>query len=364
MGEQLKVQTLYDVAEEDGKNLVWTDVYVSGTEGASGVYATRRMTWTQLLAYVNSNISAIVGSGTLNYVPRFTPDGATIGNSTIQDDGTTIGIGVTPSSIVQMKVSSGLEYAIQGTTNKATGSPNGVLGTATGASDSSYGVVGQSSNTNVLSVGVYGYASATNDNYGLQGVSTGGTLNVGTLGSATGVTGVNVGLYGEASNGSSNFCAKLVDGTEGMGKFLNCYDNNGYAHWADLTASDISSFVGLPCEIQLAVSDETTALTTGTGKLTFRMPHAMTLTEVRASLTTAQTSGGILTVDINKNGSTIFIANWLTIDNGEKTSVTALDQPIINVSSLADDDEITIDIDQIGSGDATGLKILLKGTRA
>jgi hypothetical protein len=115
-------------------------------------------------------------------------------------------------------------------------------------------------------------------------------------------------------------------------------------------------------EIQLAASDETTALTTGTAKMTFRMPHAMTLTSVRASLTTAQASGSIFTVDINQSGSSV-LGTKLTIDNTEKTSVTAATPATITTSALTDDSEITIDIDQIGNGTATGLKITLIGTR-
>ena len=115
-------------------------------------------------------------------------------------------------------------------------------------------------------------------------------------------------------------------------------------------------------EIQLAASDETTALTTGTAKVTFRMPHAMTLTGVRASLTTAQASGSIFTVDINQGGSSV-LGTKLTIDNTEKTSVTAATPATITTSALTDDSEITIDIDQIGNGTATGLKITLIGTR-
>jgi hypothetical protein len=115
-------------------------------------------------------------------------------------------------------------------------------------------------------------------------------------------------------------------------------------------------------EIQLAASDETTALTTGTAKVTFRMPHAMTLTSVRASLTTAQASGSIFTVDINQGGSSV-LGTKLTIDNTEKTSVTAATPATITTSALTDDAEITIDIDQIGNGSATGLKITLIGTR-
>jgi hypothetical protein len=113
--------------------------------------------------------------------------------------------------------------------------------------------------------------------------------------------------------------------------------------------------------IQVAASDENTILTTGTGKITFRMPHAMTLTAVRASLTTAQTSGSIFTVDINEAGTTI-LSTKLTIDNTEKTSTTAATAAVISDTALADDAEITVDIDQVGDGTATGLKITLIGT--
>lgn len=112
--------------------------------------------------------------------------------------------------------------------------------------------------------------------------------------------------------------------------------------------------------IIIACSDETTNLTTGTAKVTFRMPYAFTLTGVRASLTTAQAAGSIFTVDINEAGSTI-LSTKLTIDNGEKTSTTAATPPVISDSSLADDAEITIDIDQVGTPLAKGLKVTLIG---
>jgi hypothetical protein len=120
--------------------------------------------------------------------------------------------------------------------------------------------------------------------------------------------------------------------------------------------------VSIPIEIQSAASDETTALTTGTAKVTFRAPSAFTLTGVRASLTTAQASGSIFTVDINQNGTSV-LSTKLTIDNTEKTSVTAATPPVISTSAITDDAEITIDIDQIGNGTAKGLKITLIGTR-
>jgi hypothetical protein len=115
-------------------------------------------------------------------------------------------------------------------------------------------------------------------------------------------------------------------------------------------------------EIQAACSDETTAITAGTTKVTFRLPCAFILTAVRASLSTAQTSGNIFTVDINLSGASV-LGTKLTIDNTEKTSVTATTPATLVTTSMTDDGEITIDIDQIGDGTAKGLKITLIGTR-
>lgn len=110
----------------------------------------------------------------------------------------------------------------------------------------------------------------------------------------------------------------------------------------------------------VAVSDESTAITTGTAKLTFRMPFAMTLTSVRASLTTASSSGAPA-IDVNDGGVSIF-STTLTIDASEKTSTTATTPAVLSDTSLADDAEITIDIDTAGTG-ATGLKVTFIGTR-
>lgn len=118
-------------------------------------------------------------------------------------------------------------------------------------------------------------------------------------------------------------------------------------------------------EKQVAVSDETTALTTGTAKLTFRMPCAMKVTAIRASVTTAPTGADLL-IGVNTSGGSIIndaIAP-LRIDATEKTSVTAANQPQITTSTLNDDEEMTIDIDQVGSTVAgAGLKVTLIGYR-
>lgn len=120
------------------------------------------------------------------------------------------------------------------------------------------------------------------------------------------------------------------------------------------SGSGVQSFI-------LACSDETSNLTTGAAKITFRLPYAFTLTEVRASVTTAPT-GAAISIDINEGGVSI-LSTALTIDSTEKTSATAATPAIISDSALADDAEITIDIDQIGSTIAgAGLKVALIGT--
>lgn len=112
--------------------------------------------------------------------------------------------------------------------------------------------------------------------------------------------------------------------------------------------------------IIIACSDETTAITTGTAKVTFRMPYAFTLTAVRASVSDAPT-GSTIIIDINESGSTI-LSTKLSIDASEKTSTTAASAAVISDSSLADDAEITIDFDQVGSTNAgKGVKVYLIG---
>jgi hypothetical protein len=152
--------------------------------------------------------------------------------------------------------------------------------------------------------------------------------------------------------------------------FINIVE--GMSFWISdenklLVATSGSTFnevtAGNPTEsIIIACSDESTAITTGTAKVTFRMPYAFTLTAVRASVTTAPTGSTIL-IDINEGGSTI-LSTKLMIDASERTSTTAATPAVISDSSLADDAEMTIDFDQVGSTIAgAGVKVYLIGAR-
>jgi len=120
--------------------------------------------------------------------------------------------------------------------------------------------------------------------------------------------------------------------------------------------TQLDSKAGSAIPYTFAISDEVTTLTTGTAKVTWRTPFACTVSAVRASLNTASTSG-TPTFDINENGVSI-LSTKLTIDANEKTSTTAATPAVISDSSLADDAEITFDIDVAGTG-ANGAKITL-----
>jgi hypothetical protein len=140
----------------------------------------------------------------------------------------------------------------------------------------------------------------------------------------------------------------------------------GASDWTDLALgtsgksvlSDGTDVVwGYPSEVRIiAIGDETTAITTGTAKVTFRAPYACNVLAVRASLATVSSSG-TPTFDINEDGTTI-LSTKLTIDVSEKTSTTAAVAAVISDAALADDAEITIDIDVAGTG-AAGAKVAL-----
>lgn len=166
----------------------------------------------------------------------------------------------------------------------------------------------------------------------------------------------------DLADGINNCMAK--DGTNAATAALNM---GGFrvTNVADGINGDHAANLSQLCHyLLLAVGDETTALTTGTEKYTVRLPYAISISSVKASLSTGQTSGSLVTVDINQTAGiahTSILSTAITIDNGERTSLTAVTQPVIDTSALLLDTEITIDIDQVGDGTAKGLKVYLIG---
>lgn len=131
--------------------------------------------------------------------------------------------------------------------------------------------------------------------------------------------------------------------------------------WTSLTLTDNLVINGTQLRAiethGIALSDETTTITTGTNKATFSLPYAFTVTAVYATLNTISSSGTV-TVDINEAGTTI-LSTKLTLFNKNSALATPA---VISDASIAANAEIGFDIDVAGTG-AKGLKVFIQGYR-
>jgi hypothetical protein len=123
---------------------------------------------------------------------------------------------------------------------------------------------------------------------------------------------------------------------------------------------------GLPIEIGIACSDETTALTTGDNNATFMIPEAMTLTKVKASLGSAESDASGMDIDVRYHatdptaaGVTVFSTADLNIASMEYYGT----EESLAVTALAENSFISVDINGPITPDSKGLKIWLIGTR-
>jgi hypothetical protein len=205
------------------KSILHTDDYSvqlqDGTEGIGKVLtcitADGKANWV-------TPSGGIAGSGTNNYIARWTPDGTTLGTGLIRDNGSNVGINAVPTANFTFRAVSNTDaYAITGINNNTTTESTGVYGVANGIS---------------LSI-----------NYGsLMQASGSTTLNIGSKAEAIQATaGTNIGLYGVALLGSSNYAAQFSDGTQGIGKVLTCVTADGKANWNKVTDTYTTGATGI-----------------------------------------------------------------------------------------------------------------------
>jgi hypothetical protein len=112
--------------------------------------------------------------------------------------------------------------------------------------------------------------------------------------------------------------------------------------------------------LMVAMSDETTSLTTGTGIVTFRAPETMYIISAKASVNSNSTSGNV-TVDVcHQNSASIFsniFTGKLKIDPNYPTSNGA-SFASDGLRTFAEDELVRMDIVNAGTG-AKALKVIL-----
>jgi len=203
------------------------------------------------------------------------------------------------------------------------------------------------------SAGAVNTAGGNGTSFAATGIGTGGggggsstTGNAGNGGDG-GNYGAGGGGGGAATDGVGNSGAGGT-GTQGQA-IIRTYRGN-----VGMTATQV---------IAVSVGDEATAITVGTDKIKFRIPfvNGFKLNGIGASLTTAQASGTIFTVNVKEAGVSI-LSTKITIDNTETMSLSgAATPPVLSDTTLAPFAEMSVDVDQIGNGTAKGLKLYLLG---
>lgn len=111
------------------------------------------------------------------------------------------------------------------------------------------------------------------------------------------------------------------------------YLGNIIAPSVTIGSAPVATFEGITNRIILALSDMTTALTTGTNRNYWIPKDACTVKYVRANVATVSSSG-LPTFDILE-GATSILSTLITIDANERSSDTAATPPVISDSAIA-----------------------------
>jgi hypothetical protein len=210
-----------------------TDVYVTGGTYSSGSATFINNTGGTFSVTGFSTGSTInIGSGTINYLPKWTGSTA-LGDSLIRDDGTNIGVNTAPSSTGKVSI-----YTLNGNTsalyvqNQNSSSSYGVyafLNSGQGSQTAVFGVA-EGHPTTGTSIGLLGFA-----NDGLLGIGVKGAVGTTEFGSMA--TGIGGSFDGRGDGGygypATSYSVQLLDGTEGIDKVLVSKTSDGKANWSN-----------------------------------------------------------------------------------------------------------------------------------
>jgi hypothetical protein len=127
-----------------------------------------------------------------------------------------------------------------------------------------------------------------------------------------------------------------------------------------MTAQDIADLAspGLTTRhVNIALSDMSTSLTTGTGVAVWFAPEDGEFVSAFIGVNGVSSSGAV-TVDMNDSGGSVFTTSP-SIDSGESTSITGTNAVFDGTVTFVRGDKFTFDIDAAGTS-AEGLQISLE----
>jgi len=254
-----------------------TDVRVTGGTYTSGTATfTNNTGGTFSVSGFSTGSTTNIGSGTINYLPKWTGSTA-LGNSLIRDDGTNIGINTAPSSEGKVYI-----YSNTGNTsalyvqNQSTASSYGIWSFVNSGMGSQTAILGIAEGNPITgtSIGLLGFA-----NDGLLGIGVKGAVGTTEFGTMT--TGIGGSFDGRGDGGygypSISYSVQLLDGTEGINKVLVSKTADGKANWSSILSGltgvytntiSATTYFNLPTDVRVTggtYSNGTTTFTNNTG---------------------------------------------------------------------------------------------------
>ena len=142
-------------------------------------------------------------------------------------------------------------------------------------------------------------------------------------------------------------------------KIINCLDptiatdvaTKGYVD-TQITALPTQAY-----DIIVPLTTETGTVSSTGIKYTIYAPRSFTLTTIKASLTTAQTSGSLIQCQVNANGANVS-SGIFQFSAGSVLS----NQPAVTTTAITANDKLEFLINTFGDGTGVGLKITLLGS--
>jgi hypothetical protein len=295
----------------------------------------------------------ITGTGTTNYLTKWNAAGSTIGNSLIQDNGTSVGVNIAPSALYQQYVSrsqltaSGdgqatiYGYRTRDSQNDGTGytigtTNNGIQGYTFWGDLYTFGVLGQTYGDYTRTGGVLGSITG-GSTWGSLGYKNSGSVFYGVYGSsayasgaglapnsaAAGIGGGFFGMLGSVSNG-------LVIGQVNKGELMASYNiGDVYTFGKNIelvqTENSVQAVYGVSSKEASIYDKGSVRMENGTARVTFSKDYAALLGE--NPIVTASPLGncnGVYIESVSKEGFVIRELNsgtssveigWIAIGN-------------------------------------------------